>query len=222
MQLTFHGHACVSLTDGETRIVVDPGTFSDAEEALAGATAVLVTHDHADHVDTGVVAPALREAPGLQLWASGPAVRALLAAGAPAERVHEAAPGQVLEIGGAKVTTGGGQHAQIHPEVPRAVNVTYLVELGGTSVYHPGDSFDTPAATAGGLDVLLTPVAAPWLKTAEAIDFTRAVPARVVIPVHDAPLSEIGHRLTANWLDTRRLGGEHAYVRLVRGESWSS
>ncbi|WP_125775911.1 MBL fold metallo-hydrolase [Antribacter gilvus] len=223
MQLTFHGHACVALTDEGTRIVIDPGTYSDTAAALAGATGVLVTHDHADHVDAGPVVGALGLRPGLEVWATGPAREVLLRAGAPADRVHETTPGETFRVGDATVTAGGGRHAEIHRDVPRAVNVTYLVRLGGTSVYHPGDSFELPPPVEGGVDVLLTPVSAPWLKMGEVIDFTRATPARIVVPVHDAFLSELGHALTARWLDTpNRLGGAHAYVRLAQGESWHS
>ena len=32
-------------------LVVDPGVFSEAAAALDGADAVLITHEHADHVD---------------------------------------------------------------------------------------------------------------------------------------------------------------------------
>lgn len=51
MKLTHFGHACVRVQDGDRVPVIDPGTFSDAEEALSGATAVLVSHEHADHID---------------------------------------------------------------------------------------------------------------------------------------------------------------------------
>ncbi|WP_369372657.1 MBL fold metallo-hydrolase [Promicromonospora sp. Populi] len=221
MQLTFHGHACVSLglPDGGA-IVIDPGTLSDAAGALTGAVAVLITHDHPDHVNVPAVVEHLTSAPDVQVWASGPAAEALRAGGAPADQVHEATPGQVLEISGARVTVGGGDHAVIHPEIPRAVNVTYLVEIGGESVFHPGDSYEPPAALPdGGLDVLLVPVSGPWMKTAYAIDFARAVPAGVVVPIHDGLLSEFGHGLTGRLLDTARLGGDYTYSRLTAGES---
>jgi L-ascorbate metabolism protein UlaG (beta-lactamase superfamily) len=154
------------------------------------------------------------------VWATGPAADALREGGAPAGQVHEVEPGQVLDVVGARVTVGGGDHALIHPEVPRAVNATYLVETGGTSVYHPGDSYVAPAAVPeGGLDVLLVPVSGPWTRLAEAIDFARSVPTRAVVPIHDALLSEVGHTLTGRWLDTARLGGQYTYARLVPGES---
>ncbi|MEV0891079.1 MBL fold metallo-hydrolase [Promicromonospora sp. NPDC050262] len=226
MQLTFHGHACVSLDlagdrpDDAGTLVIDPGTFSDSVTALTGARAVLITHDHFDHVDAPAVVDHLTAAPDAQVWATGPAASALREAGAPADRVHEVTPGQVLDAAGARVTVGGGDHALIHAEIPRAVNVTYLVEVDGGSVYHPGDSFDVPAALPdGGLDVLLVPVSAPWLKTGEFIDFARSVPTRVAVPIHDVFLSEIGHGAVGRWLDTARLGGDYTYTRLAVGES---
>ncbi|MFI2487587.1 MBL fold metallo-hydrolase [Promicromonospora kroppenstedtii] len=226
MHLTFHGHACVTLRlpgtlpDGGGTLVIDPGTFSDTDAALTGARAILITHDHFDHVDAPAVVQHLTAHPDTQVWATGPAASALREAGAPADRVHEVMPGQVLDAGGARVTVGGGDHALIHPEIPRAVNVTYLVEADGASVFHPGDSFDPPAAAPeGGLDVLLVPVAAPWLRTAEFIDFARSVPAATVVPIHDVFLSEIGYGNVGRWLDTARLGGEYTYTRLAPGES---
>lgn len=222
MQLTFHGHACVSidLPDGDGTLVIDPGTFSDAAAALTGAAAVLVTHDHPDHVDVPAVVQHLASAPDAQVWATPPAAEALREGGAPADRVHEVTPGQVLEIAGARVTVGGGDHALIHPEIPRAVNVTYLVEADGASTFHPGDSYDAPAALpAAGLDVLLLPVSGPWMKIADAIDFTRSVPARTVVPIHEALLSEIGLTIVGARLDTARLSGDYTYSRLQAGES---
>jgi L-ascorbate metabolism protein UlaG (beta-lactamase superfamily) len=222
MQLTFHGHACVSLDlpDGGGTLVLDPGTFSDTTAALTRAVAVLVTHDHPDHVDVPAVVEHLGSAPDAQVWATTPAAEALREGGAPADRVHEVTPGQVLEIAGARVTVGGGGHALIHPEIPRAVNVTYLVEADGASAFHPGDSYDAPAALpTDGLDVLLLPVSGPWMKIAEAIDFTRAVPARTVVPIHEALLSEIGLNIVGARLDTARLSGDYTYSRLRTGES---
>jgi L-ascorbate metabolism protein UlaG (beta-lactamase superfamily) len=230
MRLTFHGHACVSvgLPDAGGTLVIDPGTFSDTTSALTGAAAVLITHDHFDHVDVPTLVRFLEANPDVPVWATGPAASALREGGAPANRVHEVSPGQVLDVAGARVTVGGGDHALIHPEIPRAVNVTYLVEVDGASVFHPGDSYEAPAqlpeistgsVRRAGVDVLLVPVSAPWMKMREAIDFARSVPAGTVVPIHDVFLSEAGHALTGRWLDTSRVGGDYTYTRLSVGES---
>ena len=46
MKLTKYTHACVRLEKESGVLVLDPGTFSESAEALAGADAVLVTHEH--------------------------------------------------------------------------------------------------------------------------------------------------------------------------------
>ncbi|MGI5191466.1 MBL fold metallo-hydrolase [Promicromonospora sp. CA-289599] len=223
MQLIFHGHACVSLAlpDGGDTLVIDPGAYSDTATALTGAAAVLITHDHFDHMDLEAVLKHLECSTDTHVWGPASALEDLTSGGAPTERLHEVAPGDVLEIVGTQVTVGGGAHAEIHPEVPQlAMNVTYLVEVDGGRIYHPGDSYEAPATVPdGGLDVLLVPVSGPWTKLAEAMDFARSVPAGAVVPIHDALLSEIGHTLTGRWLDTARLGGKYTYSRLQVGES---
>lgn len=215
MRLTFHGHACVSLAGARTRVVIDPGTFADAAAALEDATTVLVTHEHPDHLDVDAVLAALRVDDLLTLRGTTAAVDLLLDAGAPADRLHVVAPGEELQLGAAHVDVGGGNHALIHPRVPQVENRTYTVTLDGATAHHPGDSFDLPASA---VDVLLLPVSGPWLRLAEAIDATLAASARTVVPVHDALLSETGHRLVSRWLDTARLGGEHEYRRLAVGD----
>ena len=65
MKLTKFTHACVRLEKDGRVLVIDPGHFSETEEALAGAEAVLITHEHADHMDVDAVLAALR--PSLRL-----------------------------------------------------------------------------------------------------------------------------------------------------------
>ena len=61
MRITKFGHACIRIEhDGHT-IVVDPGGFTQPE-AVDGADAVLITHEHPDHYFPDHLA---RTAPGL-------------------------------------------------------------------------------------------------------------------------------------------------------------
>src|SRR3712207_7821848 len=70
MELTKHGHACVVLSEGERRLVIDPGAFTDPA-ALDGAGAVLVSHEHPDHFAPGVLRAAMEGDPGLEVWTNG-------------------------------------------------------------------------------------------------------------------------------------------------------
>ncbi len=49
MRITKLGHACVRIEHDGGVVVIDPGVFTDAG-ALDGADAVLITHEHPDHV----------------------------------------------------------------------------------------------------------------------------------------------------------------------------
>lgn len=51
MRITHLGHACLLIETGETQLLIDPGTYSAGFEALTGLAGILVTHQHADHID---------------------------------------------------------------------------------------------------------------------------------------------------------------------------
>ena len=216
MRLTFHGHSCVALDHDGTTLTVDPGTFADTSSALADPGTLLVTHAHPDHLDVAAVRRALDEHPGLAMI--GPqATFDLLGVAADDERYRVVEPGDVLELGPFAVLVGGGQHAVIHPDIPRVANVTYLFSADGASVYHPGDSF-SPPLTQEQVDVLLAPVAAPWMKVAEGIDFVRTLDPRTVVPIHDAILSAAGLGLVHRLFGAGRTGGTYDYRPLEVGQ----
>ena len=58
MHVTKYSHSCLRLEHDGAVLVVDPGGFSEPE-ALDGADAVLVTHEHPDHVDVAALTRAL-------------------------------------------------------------------------------------------------------------------------------------------------------------------
>lgn len=206
--VSHHGHACVRFERDGRRLVVDPGGFSDPA-VLDDADAVLVTHQHPDHVDPARLAAALGDRPALAVHAPAGVVDALVAAGAPADRVHAAADGDAFTAAGFAVRAVAEPHALIHPDVPRPENVAYLVD---GAALHPGDSFAPPPAGVT-VDLLLVPVAGPWMKVAEAVDYVRAVRPRVAAPIHDAVLSAPGTALVDRLVGG--LGGAGEYVRIT-------
>ena len=104
----------------------------------------------------------------------------------------------------------GEWHALVHADVPRVHNVGYLV--GG--VLHPGDAYLDPAGAD--VQVLCTPIGAPWLKLGEVVDYVRSVrPGRLVV-VHDALLSAIGQGMAIGLLG--RLGGAGEPISLDSGD----
>lgn len=176
MRLTKYGHACVRVEREGSVLVIDPGTFTEPA-ALDGADAVLVTHEHPDHLDVDKLA----NRPDLPVH-THPDVAAKLAG-----TVHTVNVGDQFQAAGFDIRAYGGQHAVIHPDIPPIANLGFLVEQ---AVYHPGDSLDVPAGAQ--VETLFVPVNAPWLKLAEAVEFVRAVAPRRAYGIHDHLLSEAG------------------------------
>ncbi len=211
LTLTHGGHACVRLERDGRRLVLDPGAFSDLS-VLDDADAVLLTHDHPDHVAPAELVAALSARPGLEVWAPGPLVDRLTEEGAPGERLHAVADGDRFTAAGFDVRVTGERHAVIHPDLPGLANVAYLV---AGAVLHPGDAF-TPPPPGAEVDLLLVPVAGPWMKLSEAVDYVRAVGPRIAVPIHDAILSEPGRALADRLVGG--LGGAPELRRLAPGE----
>jgi L-ascorbate metabolism protein UlaG (beta-lactamase superfamily) len=204
VRVTKFTHSCVRI-EGDGVLVVDPGVFTE-RAALTGADAVLITHEHPDHVDGQALAETLARRPELRVYAH-PDVIPALATVAVAVTTVEA--GQRFTAAGFAVRAYGGAHAVIHPDIPRVANLGYLIEDGDANVYHPGDSFTRPDDVA--VRTLLVPLNAPWMKLAESIDFVRAVRPERAYAIHDALLNANGAKISDGHLE-RLSGTEYAHV----------
>ncbi|ORV41038.1 MBL fold metallo-hydrolase [Mycolicibacter engbaekii] len=177
MQLTHFGHSCLLADFGDASVLFDPGNFSHGFEGITGLAAILVTHQHPDHVDLTRLPALLDGNPDAALYAD-PQTAAQL--GPPWQPVHV---GDAFDVGPLRVRGVGGRHAVIHPELPMIDNISYLVGDAEhpARLMHPGDALFVPGEP---VDVLATPAAAPWMKISEAVDYLRAVAPRVAVPIH--------------------------------------
>lgn len=182
MQVTKLEHACQVVEESGARLVIDPGGFTrpvDAQDVVA----VVVTHEHPDHVTPEQLAHIVEANPGVQVFGPAGVARALADSGIHVDVVTDGARRQV---GPFDLTFHGTRHNVIHASVPVVDNTGVLVN---GRLFSPGDAYTVPGVP---VEVLAAPVGAPWLKVADMIDYVTEVAPRRAYPVHEATLSDIG------------------------------
>jgi L-ascorbate metabolism protein UlaG (beta-lactamase superfamily) len=207
MELTKFEHACFTVEKDGKVIVVDPGRYTtDFIVPENPVVAIIITHEHGDHLDTDIIQEIVDANHSVVII--GPEEVTAKLSKFETRTVHG---GDSFAQDGFDLDFYGDDHAQIHKNIPLAQNVGILIE---DRLYYPGDSFTMPEKS---VDTLALPVAAPWLKISESIEFMKAVGARFTFPTHDAVLSVQGKAIVdglferfaeAAGTEYRRIDGE--------------
>jgi L-ascorbate metabolism protein UlaG (beta-lactamase superfamily) len=209
MRLTKFSHACVRLENDGGTLVIDPGGLSEPDAAV-GAGAILLTHEHADHVFRPHLEAAIAANPDLEIWTNPAVAEQLVDLGVP---VHAVTHGDTFTAAGFDVHVYGEKHAVIHRDLPVIANVGFHV---GGAVFYPGDAFTVPEES---VDTLLAPTGAPWLKMSEAIDYFIEVKPRLALSTHDGVWSPGALGLVDNLLGVFGKSLEAGARRLTPGDS---
>jgi L-ascorbate metabolism protein UlaG (beta-lactamase superfamily) len=192
------------LTGAGPRRFPPPFPAADA----AGVDAVLVTHEHGDHLDVDV-ARAFAAAGSSARWVvPEPVADQVEALGIRRELIAPAQPGRPVTIGGVRVDPLPAHHG-VHvadaygPGAERSGGLVrflgYVLDLGGTRVYHSGDCIDFPGLAAElarrDTHVVLLPVngrdaereargIVGNMSAEEAVDVAVRAGAEVLVPMH--------------------------------------
>lgn len=207
MRLTKFGHACVRIEKDGRRLVVDPGGLTEPQ-ALDGADAVLVTHEHFDHFSEEALRRAAEDNPALRIWTNSSVAGQLDGL---RSRVTPVGEGEAFTAAAFDVKVYGTWHAPLHPDIPRVGNIGFLVD---DTLFHPGDALTVPDVT---VDTLLLPVHGPWSTTGQLIDYVRAVAPQQCYAIHDGALNDVGTAMIGGFLGDNGPGIGASYHRLTAG-----
>ena len=188
MDIRFLGHACFELTDGDTRVLVDPFLTGNPKAAVEASelnpTHIFLTHGHQDHYGdiveiakrTGAQCVAIVEIAG-ELEGEG------------VENVVNPNVGGTVEFDGGWVRLTPAWHTSTTPKGTVTIPAGLVINLGGKTVYHLGDTglfSDLQLVKARDhIDVALVPIGGHFtMDRHDAVVAAGLVGADTVIPCH--------------------------------------
>ncbi|MHC4768071.1 MAG: MBL fold metallo-hydrolase [Planctomycetota bacterium] len=189
----FWGQSLVTIeTAWNLRIAVDPYALRIGyDDPGIEADLVLVTHEHFDHKNVGLVRGAPQVVRGVDDAGGVRPIDVVLdrPPNRPAPEVFSAAAAVMRSEHAVRVRSIAAYHDQSSGS-KRGSNAMFLIEADGVRILHCGD-FGEPAITArqlgamGTVDVLLIPVGGVFtVDGAQAARITEAVGPRIVVPIH--------------------------------------
>lgn len=180
MKVTKFGHCCLLVQEEGLRILTDPGNLTTAQNNLSEVDVVLITHDHQDHLHLASLQEILKNNPNIKIITTTAVGELLKSKSINDFQVVEEK--QEINIDSVKFKGFGTQHAVVHSDLGDMANTGYLI---ANKLFYPGDAFTQPDVP---VDILALPVAGPWMKISEAIEYAMQVKPRKAFPVHDGIL----------------------------------
>ncbi len=183
MTITKLSHCCLLIEVKGLRILTDPGIYSDAQNALENIDLVLITHEHSDHLHIESLKIVLKNNPNAVVYTTQVVSDLLKVENIQATVFKN---GDSKTFSNVSIEAYGELHAQIHSTIPQSTNIGFFID---NKLFYPGDAFTIPEKQ---VDLLALPVAGPWVKISDAIDYALQVNPKKAFPVHDAVLKAQG------------------------------
>ena len=181
MKIKKLGHCCfvVEAKPG-VRIMTDPGIFSKSQQEELNLSAVIITHEHQDHLHIESLVKILENNPNVTVITNESVGKILDQKNIPYKIVEE---GDRYEILGVQISAFGNTHMEIYESLGLVQNTGYMID----KLCYAGDSFNLPDRD---VDILALPVSGPWMRLKDAIEFAKNIRPRICFPVHDAIMND--------------------------------
>jgi L-ascorbate metabolism protein UlaG (beta-lactamase superfamily) len=189
MDIRFLGHAAFELSEGDTRVLIDPFLTGNPKAAVSAdeldPTHIFLTHGHADHFgDTVDIA----KRTGAQVVAIVEIADELREDGV--ANVADPNIGGTVEFGNVSVRLVPAWHTSTTPKGTVNTPAGLVVRIGDTTVYHLGDTglfsdLQLVKARDGQIDVALMCIGGHYtMDRLDAVAAAQLVGADTVIPCH--------------------------------------
>jgi L-ascorbate metabolism protein UlaG (beta-lactamase superfamily) len=189
MEIRFLGHAAFELSDGDTRVLIDPFLSGNPKAAVEPGeldpTTILLTHGHADHIGDTV---------DIAKRSGAPVVAIVELANEIGEEdgleVHDPNLGGTVKFDWGWVKLVPAWHTSTTPKGTVNTPAGLLIGFGGKVVYHLGDTalFSDLQLVAGRgdpVDVALMCIGGHYtMDRLDAVTAAELVAAGTVIPCH--------------------------------------
>lgn len=180
MRITKLGHCCMLIETDSLNILTDPGDYTTAQDDIKGIDIVLITHEHGDHLHVESLKKVLINNPSAKIITNISVKKILEKENIDAELLSN---GMRKEFNGVVIEGYGGWHAEIYKDISPVENTGFFIN----DFFYPGDALIVPGRK---VKVLALPVAGPWIKVSEAIEYGLKINPEIAFPVHDAMLME--------------------------------
>ncbi|HEY2259329.1 MAG TPA: metal-dependent hydrolase [Solirubrobacteraceae bacterium] len=224
MDVRFLGHACFTLSDGDTTVLIDPFLTGNPKAAVSAdevsATTVLLTHGHADHVGDTV---AIAKRTGAPVFAITELAGEM---GDEGLDVVDCNLGGTHNYDWGSVKLVPAWHTSTTPKGTVNTPAGLLINFKDTIVYHLGDTCLFSDLQLVGkrnpIDVALMCIGGHYtMDRFDAVDAAELVGAKTVIPCHYNTFPPIETDAEAFKGDVE-LSTASDVVILAPGESFSS
>ncbi|HEY3019044.1 MAG TPA: metal-dependent hydrolase [Solirubrobacteraceae bacterium] len=189
MDIRFLGHACFELSDGDTRVLIDPFLTGNPKAAVQAGdvdpSAILLTHGHADHIGDTV---AIAKRAGCPVVAIVELAQELNGDGV--EQVFDPNLGGTVKFDWGWVKLVPAWHTSTTPKGTVNTPAGLLVGIGGTTIYHTGDTclfsdMQLIAHRGNPIDVALMCIGGHYtMDRLDAVEAVKFIEPRTVIPCH--------------------------------------